>query len=73
MGNSSWEIAPLSPGPRKFQGSMHKKKKKKPGMTQIECMSRENQVQWKRGGAGEGEKGKNVEKFSLQNRVSKSH
>lgn len=26
-------------------------------------MSRENQVQWKRGGAGEGEKGKNVEKF----------
>jgi len=32
-------------------------------MTQIECMSRENQVQWKRSGAGEGEKGKNVEKF----------
>lgn len=32
-------------------------------MTQTECMSRENQVQWKRSGAGEGEKGKNVEKF----------
>lgn len=38
-----------------------------------ECVSRESQVQLERGGAREGEKGKNVEKFSAEQGVSKSH